>query len=360
LFIYFYFVKSPSDSFQRAFLWAFAKMSICCTLHEASTKPAAMNRALKLLLLLAFAFGANAQSANPAIWCPLGARWTYNYSEMSVSGSVAVWYAGDTLVGGQSVQKLLRTVTTTAYFAPGVPIPGSTSSSILPKVLTRVVNDRVEVQANGQFYTLYDFAATPGNSWLTAPVTPGGACPSGLVLVTVDSVGRQLVAGRSLRWFRAHLTAAAGTTAAGAWVGRIYEQLGNVAQYMQPQSPICGGTDPGFMGALVGFRATGWPNIGYNGATGTLLASAEARAQATGFAVYPNPTAGAGWLNLQLPAHAAPGAQLRLLDIAGRVVRQQQVSSGQALDVRGLPAGSYAVLFSEPGQPSLARRVILE
>ena len=317
-----------------------------------------MKHSLRLICFLVLLTpAARAQSANPAIWCPAGCRWTYGYGDMSTVGTLSVWYAGDTLVGGQPAQVLRRSITAASVFPGGVPLPGTTSTYGLPLVITRVVADRVEVRANGQFYTLYDFAAVPGSSWLTAPVIPGGPCPQGLVQVTVDSVGRQQVGGRSLRWFRAHLTAAAGTTIAGSWGGRMYEQLGNVT-YMQPQSPTCGGTDPGYLGPLVSFRATGLPSIGYNSTTGTLLANAEARATAAGFTAFPNPSA--GLLTLELPTSLSANASLRLLDLTGRVLRQMPALAGHQLDVRGLPAGAYILLLAEPGQPPLARRVELE
>lgn len=311
---------------------------------------------LAVLLLLAMP-AAQAQSANPAIWCPAGATWAYNYGEMSVIGTLTVRYVRDTLVAGQAAQLLTRRIDQCISIGPGACLPAPSYN--ITSTVTRVVGDRVEVLANGQFRTLYDFAAVPGSSWLTAPVTPQGPCPSGLVLVTVDSVGRQLVAGRSLRWFRARLTAAAGTTMAGFWPGRIYEQLGSVA-YMQPQSPICRGTDPGYMGSLMSFRASGWPSIGYNPNTGTLLASAQARAEAAGFAAYPNPTGGAGLLAVQLPAGLPADARLLLLDLTGRQVRQQPARPGQPLNVRGLAAGTYVLLLCGAGQPDLMRRLVLE
>ena len=310
------------------------------------------------LLLAALPSAGWAQSANPAMWCPPGATWTYGYGEMAGSGTLTVRYVRDTLVAGQAAQLLTRQINICYYLGPGacVPAPAYNISS----TVTRVVADRVEIWANGQFYTLYDFAAVPGSSWLTAPVTPQGPCPSGLVQVNVDSVGRQVVAGRSLRWFRAHLTAAAGTNTAGFWSGRIYEQLGVVAQYMQPQSPNCRGTDPGYMGPFVGFRATGWPGIGYNPTTGTLLATAQARAAAAGFAVFPNPASAAAGPTVQLPPAASATARLVLLDAAGRPVREQAARPGQPLDVRGLPAGHYTLLLREVGRPVLAQRLLLE
>lgn len=314
---------------------------------------------LSLLLLLALHSASQAQSANLAVWCPAGATWVYNYGLFSEFGNLTVQYQRDTVVAGQSAQLLTRVIRSSFWVVfPTVSVPGPAYS--LPKVITRVVGDRVEVHANGQFYTLYDFAALPGSSWLTVPVTPQGPCPSGLVQVNVDSVGRQLVAGRSLRWFRAHLTTGPGSTMAGNWSGRIYEQLGNVAQYMQPQSPICRGTDPGYMGSISSFRAAGWPSIGFNATSATLLATTQARAEAAGFVVYPNPMAGSGLLHVQLPPAVAQGAQLVLLDIMGRQVRQQKAIDGPLFDVRGLAIGSYTLLLRTPGQSALAQRLVLE
>lgn len=314
-----------------------------------------MKRVFSLLfLLLAVGLSAGAQSTNPAIWCPVGATWTYNYREMSGAGILTVRYVRDTAVAGQTAQLLVRRINPCYYVGPGACVPSPAYN--ISSVTTRVVADRVEVLANWQFYTLYDFGAVPGSSWLTAPVTPQGACPQGLVQVTVDSVGRQQVGGRSLRWFRAHLTATAGSQNAGSWAGRIYEQLGNVAQYMQPQSLICRGTDPGYMGPLVSYQATGVPVVRYNSTTGTLLATAESRAVAAGFMVYPNPSTGIS--SVELPARLTPGSHLTLVDFLGRQVREFPL--GRQLDLRGLPTGAYNLLLREPRHPVLARRVMVE
>ncbi|MGI4862900.1 MAG: hypothetical protein ACRYFZ_03185 [Janthinobacterium lividum] len=312
------------------------------------------HRLLFLLLLLGLAPAARAQSANPAIWCPPGATWTYGWGWWQEVGTLTVRYARDTVVAGQSAQLLTRSLL--AYDPAG---PSSASYTIrMSSVVTRTVADRVEVLANGQFYTLYNFAAQPGTSWLTPRVVPSGPCPAEIVQVTVDSVGTRQIGGRTLRWFRAHLTSPAGAPVLGAWNGRTYEQLGSVGQYMQPQSPTCGGTDPGYMGSLTGFQATGLPSISYNAGTGALLGTAQSRAAAAGFTAYPNPSS--GLFTLELPASLAPEASLRLLDLTGRVLRQLPIPASRQLDIRGLPVGPYTLLLLEPGQAPLARRLLLE
>lgn len=308
---------------------------------------------LLLLLLLALASTVRAQSANPAMWCPPGATWTYGWAWWSESGTLTVRYARDTVVAGQSAQLLTRSL-----LAHDPASPTSTYTIRMSSVVTRTVADRVEVLANGQFYTLYNFAAVPGGSWLTPRVVPSGPCPAEVVQMTVDSVGTRQIGGRTLRWFRAHLTSLAGAPVLGSWNGRTYEQLGSTAQYMQPQSPTCGGTDPGYMGSLTGFQATSLPAISYNAGTGALLGTAQARAAAAGFWAYPNPSK--GLFTLELPAAFVSDASLRLLDLTGRVLRQLPIPASRQLDVRGLPVGSYTLLLLAPGQAPLARRLLLE
>jgi hypothetical protein len=309
---------------------------------------------LACLLSLSLFSAAHAQSPNPAVWCPPGATWTYGWAWWSERGTITVRYVRDTLVAGQSAQLLTRQLI--AYDAN---YPGSTYPVRMSNVVTRTVADLVEVLANGQFYTLYNFAAQPGSSWLTPRVVPTGACPAEVVQVTVDSVGTQQVAGRAMRWLRVHLSTPTGAAVFGNWPGRIYEQVGMVGGYMQPQSPICGGTDPGFMEGLKSFRATGWPGLAPSTtAIGTLLSTAQGRAAAAGFAAYPNPST--GLFTLELPAAVAVGASLRLLDLTGRVLRQLPLPASRQLDVRGLPAGSYTLLLLAPGQAALAQRLAVE
>ena len=318
-----------------------------------------MRQLLRFLLLplvaAAAAPHAQAQAANPAMWCPPGATWTYGYGLFNEQGTVTVSYARDTVVAGQPAQLLTRRINSVTYIGPTAYLPNTPYN--ITSVVTRVMPDRVEVLAYGQFHTLYDFAAPVGSSWLTPLVTPHGPCaPShGLARITVDSVGTQLIGGQVLRWFRARVQAPAGAQS-GYWPGRIYEQIGST-QYMQPQSPICHGTDPGSMGGLVSYRATGQPAIGVNSSTGAIvLAAMESRASVAGFTAFPSP--GAGPLMLQLPANLHPDAYLRLLDLSGRTLRELPAVS--QMDLSEVPAGTYFLRLEQPGAPALSRKIVRE
>jgi hypothetical protein len=128
---------------------------------------------------------------------------------------------------------------------------------------------------------------------------------------------------------------------------------------MQPQSPTCHGTDPGFIGPLVSFQSTAGPSFGYNAATGILLASST-HAETAGFGVYPNPSAGTGWLTVSLPAAATSSAEIEMFDLLGRQVLHCKANEARLLDVRGLAAGTYLLQLREPGKGAVSQRIMLE
>ena len=316
-------------------------------------------RCLLLFLLAAWLpFCARSQSANPAVWCPPGATWVYGYSIVypTVSGILTLRYARDTTVLGQRAQLITSVRSFSSGFNAQPPFSNHLRETSL---VTRAVGDRVEILHNNVFRTLYDFAALPGASW----ITPAIHClPTTVVQVVVDSVGNQLIGGRTFRWLRVHLNSVAGIRIPDQWYGRIYEQVGSAGAYMLPgAAQTCSNFEPVRMGPLRTYSATTQPPLRYNYlASALVLGRTEARAEAAGFAAYPNPTAGLGLLAVQLPPGLPADARLLLLDITGRPVRQQPARAGQRLDVRGLAGGTYTLVLREAGRPDLMRRLVLE
>ncbi|GAA4380644.1 hypothetical protein [Hymenobacter koreensis] len=113
---------------------------------------------MKKLLLLVLALGL-LPAASAQTWCPPGATWTYDFVDMFERGDLVIRYQRDTLINGQTAQVLHRELRTVSY-------PGGIMGPPyrIPDLITRATADRVEVLGNGQFTTLYDFAALPGAS----------------------------------------------------------------------------------------------------------------------------------------------------------------------------------------------------
>lgn len=88
------------------------------------------------------------------------------------------------------------------------------------------------------------------------------------------------------------------------------------------------------------------------------LLPARAAAAAARYELFPNPSA--GQTTLRLPAPAAAGGSLCLLDATGRRVRAQPLSRGQnevSIPLGQLPAGLYVVQLHRPGEAPVALRL---
>lgn len=310
-----------------------------------------MRNSIRLLaLLVLLASKVTAQSTNPNAWCQPGATWLYDGFAMTGRFQIATTYVGDTLIGGQTVQQLRREL-----FSPANPA----SRRRLSSTFTRTIGDRVDVLADSQYYTLYDFAAQPGDTWLTVPAAHDYQCTTIVERVTVDSVGTQVIGDRSLRWLRVHLTLVSGFEFNSNWQGRIYEMIGNVGSYLQPQSyPSCGGSDPLYMGPLVSFSVVGARPFAVTNRNNRLALSSRPVELSSEFSIYPNPTQGARLLTLGRTDFGTT-IQVRLLDATGRCVRQQQLTSLKQVDINGLPVGVYTLMLQSEGQATQARRVVV-
>ncbi|WP_165903777.1 T9SS type A sorting domain-containing protein [Hymenobacter gummosus] len=313
-----------------------------------------------LLLLLAGAALATSASAQ-SLWAAPGATWTYSYALFWEYGDLTMSYAGPTTVAGQPAMRYDRTLLTKMRMSSQ-----PAQQTTLPGLVLRADADRLYVLANDQqFYTLFNFAAQVGDSWLTPASQPQAVCASTLVRLRVDSVGTAVVGGVSRRWLRLRLQTQAGQqpTFDRPWGGRIYEGLGPTQAYLLPQGVVdCGGTDPGYLGGMMCFRATGQPTV-YGGSaqqcSSIVTAATEQQAQRLGFEVYPNPSQGE--LTLRLPVAVGPQATVELRDLTGRCLLRAALPATGKLDVRQLPKGLYALSLHLPDQATPAtRRVVLE
>jgi len=296
-----------------------------------------MNNFLRAALLLGILTGVAVPAAVAQTqWCPPGAQWTYRTLGMIGQGELHVRYTGDTVVAGRTCQLLHQHYRWT-----------NNSATIDNQLLTAATTDRVEVYRNNQFYTLYDFAAGPGASWITisynqdqCQLTPR---------VVVDSVGQAFYAGRLRRWFVAHLdptTVPAGTPIMG--IGRVYEGIGAHLS-MLVQESRCWNTDGMQIFGITCYRTAAGPLLGCATVT---AATAAAVTQA---AVFPNPSTGPVQLRLQ----GAGQAIGTLYDLSGRRTFRTDVSSGQA-DFTGQPAGVYMLTVEQIGAPVWHQRVVIK
>lgn len=116
-----------------------------------------MSRSTQFSFLLITA-QASAQS-----WCPPGAEWTYSFANQQAMGITRAWYAGDTLLGGYTAQRIDQTIV--AY--QGNPPFGQPFTQQLQAQHTRMEDGVVHLWNSGanSYDTLIWFDAVPGDRW---------------------------------------------------------------------------------------------------------------------------------------------------------------------------------------------------
>ncbi len=188
-----------------------------------------MKRTLTIIGLILFFFSQNTISQD---WAPEGAEWYYDYAAFQVTGYIKIVSSGDTVIDGQLCKTLAKTGFTYDYETEIY------ETGFIGNEYTWSDTDKVYIYKNGQFYTLYDFSAQAGDSWII-PATFLGFCDT-IGTMVVDSTGSIVINNISLRviycnpdesshWFLGSV---------------IIEKIGPVDSYMLPNmTNNCGVAD---------------------------------------------------------------------------------------------------------------------
>lgn len=272
-----------------------------------------------LLSLLLLPLLACAQS-----WCPPGATWTFNYSDMMNGwhGITRVELVGDSMVGGLTAQKLRETNViapfgTTDYTAYAAPI----------SLLTREADGVVYVWGGWPeaYDTLMWFGASPGQSWSTPHMNDP------FHRLTVLDTSTVVVDSEPLRRLVVQF---------GGWEGippdTLHERLGFSLNYLNGWSWFI--TDQPWWG-LRCYRDDEMtyiaPNVMDCGYTLTV------KEDGNGHRILPFPNPGTIHFNLDLP----PGPHtITLFDATRRMVLQQRTTDPRpVIATEALPAGLYRI-----------------
>jgi len=124
-------------------------------------------------------------------WAPAGAKWHYTYIGFS-SGYVEIAYVGDTIIAGQTCQKLQKTFN-------GLQFGVTPTTYIFDTSYTYENNDVVYVLEQNQWKTLYNFNATVGEHWPMAPMPEFGGCTVNSQL-KVLATGTKVINAQTLKY----------------------------------------------------------------------------------------------------------------------------------------------------------------
>lgn len=285
-----------------------------------------------IALALAGAIGCSIASAQS--WCPPGARWVYQTGDPWIESKTSFHYAGDTVVDGQSAQRIDSEQLITQVFGTDTLI----LSSVPHAAITRHTADVVFLwnASAAAWDTLYWFGAQAGDSW-RAPWAFGEECPPDHRF-TVLETGTMEQDGVVLRKLHVQRT---GSDPDGSYPAEwIAERIGTLEGYFFPIGHCgsvfeCFCTLACYSDEVVGYQAA--PN-------GCALPLGVPEGNGPGpFALWPNP--GTGRVNYALPLAGAVDASVAYA--TGRtVLALRSLPAAGALELQLLRPGLYLVSFS--------------
>lgn len=163
-------------------------------------------------------------------WCDAGANWKYSYVNIGAAGYTEVNYIGDTLIDGQSAQKLDKHLYAYDYiFSQNVDFN-------LGMEYTYENNGVVYLRYENDWDTLYNFNATIGESWRMAKQPLTNACDSNSIL-TVTATGTKTINSISLNYLVVDFSYPFG------YSDTIIEKIGFTGSYLLPYDACDGALD---------------------------------------------------------------------------------------------------------------------
>lgn len=289
----------------------------------------------KLLILLAFCLPLISVGQN---WSPPGATWYYGFSVWMTEGYYKIEYTGDTTIVSTSCKKLRKTV-----YSENIPFQ-MFDTTIAGTEFTYADNDKVYIYKHNQFYTLYDFSAQVGDTWIVPENKHYSGCDS-TGTVRVDSIGTMTINAQILRYICVSIT---DPTQKWGFDSKIVELIGPIKSfhpyttydYLFPvKLDYCGmGTDELIEGGQFRCYSDNTFNYSSNIATTcdymTSVSSLEKKLVQIN--IYPNPSNGSFTVNFDKTI-----VEMRLTDLLGNIILQHFPTNQTTLHIDNLPSGSY-------------------
>ena len=281
-------------------------------------------------------------------WAPAGAKWHYTYIGFSI-GYVEIANVGDTVIAGQTCQKLQKTFN-------GLQFGVTPMNFIFDTTYTYESNGVVYVLEQNQWKTLYNFNAVVGEHWSMAPMPEFGGCTENSQL-KVLATGTKVINAQTLKYLVVDFCNPDLTSQ--GFQDTIIEKIGFTGSYMLPFD-MCTMAFDGNEGGP--FRCYSDNNFAtykpfYDNECDYLVGVDEN--QIIELAIFPNPSSGK--FTIEAPLQA--GQYIELYNLNGQQVFKQVIlNSGvnQTLEIN-LTLGMYLLkLMSQEGALLASSRMVVE
>jgi len=287
---------------------------------------------LKIILIIAATILSNLCSAQN--WAPDGAEWYYSFASFWNEGYVHIYTSGDTLINDISCRKLDREYVIHNHNT------GVTTTSYIGREYMYYDEDKVYIYVNDQFYTLYDFSANVGDSWII-PENEDLNGPDDMFdpegEIVVIETGVETINGQELRKIVVK------ETDESHWgLGRtIIEKIGPMGYMLPEPTPNTGVADVYEGGPLRCYSDNEFGNY----STGIVeecdfVVSVETNKESL-FEIYPNPCEDI--LNVKFP-ETMKNCNIGIFDMSGREIKKLKANGASTqINTSDLKTGMYRI-----------------
>jgi hypothetical protein len=265
-------------------------------------------------------------------WAPAGAKWHYTYIGFS-SGYVQIAYVGDTIIAGQTCQKLQKTFN-------GLQFGVTPTTYVFDTSYTYENNGVVYILEQNQWKTLYNFNATIGEHWPMAPLPEFGGCTENSQL-KVLATGTKVINAQTLKYLVVDFCNPDLTSQ--GFQDTIIEKIGFTGSFMLPFDQCTMAFDGNEGGP---FRCYSDDNFStykpFYANDCEYLVGVEEN-QMHKLAIYPNPSAGQLYIESELPLE-----NIQLTDAIGRTIQSFDLQAGvNPMRFSSIHPGTYFIRKDE-------------
>lgn len=280
-------------------------------------------------------------------WAPAGAKWHFSYIGFA-SGYVEIANVGDTIIAGQTCQKLQKTFN-------GLQFGVTPMNYIFDTTYTYENNGFVYVLEQNQWKVLYNFNATVGDHWPIAPMPDFGACVQNSQLKVI-ATGNKVINAESLKYLVVDFCNPDLTSQ--GFQDTIIEKIGFTGSYMF-RSDYCLMSLDGNEGGP--FRCYSDNNFStykpfYNNDCEYIVGLTENNLS-TSVQISPNPSRGIFEIKSNTPVPLV----VEIFNIKGQVIERHHLSNPVApfcIDLTAQTAGIYFARVDQGQQTGIFRLVV--
>lgn len=313
-----------------------------------------MRKFLILISLTLMSLCTNAQ-----VWVDSGAVWHYDFSNLSTGGYAKYVYEKDTIILNKSCQKITKSYMEFYFDINGIlHYWGETYSGAN---YTYVSGDTVFYFQDNQFFVMYNFGASIGDTWIVSTTNDLGFCKD-TSRVEVTETGNMMINGTSYRYINLVPT----PNSSKGLKGKYVERIGCIStgtgdlQTLFPSEYQCDSLPYNVEFPLYKFRCfedQSFPlyNVANEDCEALFDHVGIQQTSSFDFDCYPNPTEG----NINLNISNTENYSIELYTIQGSLLKSYKNNSNTStIDISNLPNGIYLIQIRISETNRLIKKIV--